>query len=181
MICPTKVQCQNELVLCTQMLFTLHFNLACAHLIVNPNNSDSSIGRKSITKATVGCMSLRISADCPVWSIDVIGKIISHAASDIVTMFVLGADSPVSSAAGGWMNKTKDQINSFGPGLIAWWESKLFSLFFSKLWALTKLLIMLWPPEYDISHTCLHGMNKGFACTLCTLPSSQPRQLHFSV
>lgn len=40
------------------------------------------------------------------------------------------ADSPVCSATGWWMDKTKDQINSFGPGLIARWESKLFSLFF---------------------------------------------------
>lgn len=160
------------------MFFTLHSNSGWNALIMNPKTTVSLLkDNGGLLKPLPATWAWR----CPVWSIDVIGKIISHAASDIVTLFVLGADSPVSSAAGGWMNKTKDQINSFGPGLIARWESKLFSLSFSKLWALTKLLIKLWPLEYNISHTCIRGMNKGSACTLCTLSSSQPRELHFSV
>lgn len=64
------------------------------------------------------------------WSIEVIGKIISHAACDTVSPFVVGADSQVCSLTGRWIDKTKDQINSFSPGLIARWDSKLFYLFF---------------------------------------------------
>lgn len=84
----------------------------------------------SHAEATVCYMNLRLSADCPAWSIEVIGKIVSHAACDTVSLFVVGADSQVCSVTGGWIDKTKDQINSFSPGLIARWESKLFSLFF---------------------------------------------------
>lgn len=74
----------------------------------------------SLAEATVCYMNLRLqSANCPVWSIEVIGKSISHAACDTVSLFVVGADSQVCSVTGGWIDKTKDQINSFSPGLIA--------------------------------------------------------------
>lgn len=158
------------------MLFWMeHFNYELK------DNAVSYKWRKNIAKVTVCYVSLRLRAYCPVWSIDAIGRIISHAATDIVTLFVPGADSLVSSATGGWMNKTKDQINSFGRGLIARWEAKLFSLYFSKLWALTKLLIKLWPQEYDILHTFLHGLNKCSACTLWTVFQSTPATPFFSV
>lgn len=87
-------------------------------------------GATRLDKATDCCMNLRPSADSPVWPIELIGKIISHAACDTVPLCVLGADSQECSVTGGWIDKTKDQIDTFSPGLIARWESKLFFLFF---------------------------------------------------
>lgn len=99
----------------------------------------------------------KLSSDCLVWSIGVMRKIISQRNSttffscDAVSLFVVAVDSPVSKVTGGWMDKTKDQINSFSPSLIARWEPKLFFFFFLfKLQALTKLLIYLWPLENGI-------------------------------
>lgn len=130
-----------------------------------------------LAEATVCCMSLRLGADSPVWSIEVIGKIISHAACDTVPLSVVGADSQECSVTGGWIDKTKDQIDTFSPGLIARWESKLFSFFFFKLWALTKLLIQLWPPEYNIpahlpswneQRLCFRSLHSVFQSTPAT-------------
>lgn len=64
-----------------------------------------------------------------------------------MSLFVVGVDSPASNVTGGWMDKTKDQINSFSPSLIAQWEPKVF-LFL--LQALAKLLIYLEPLEYGV-------------------------------
>lgn len=43
-----------------------------------------------------------------------------------VSLFVVGVDSLVSNVTGGWMDKTKDEINSFSRRLIAQWEPKVF-------------------------------------------------------
>lgn len=61
-------------------------------------------------------------------------------------MFVVGDDSRASNVTGGWMDKTKDQINSFSRRLIAQWEPKVF--FYHG--ALVKLLIYLEPLEYGV-------------------------------
>lgn len=74
------------------------------------DNSVSSKKSRRLAEPTVCCMSLRLSADPSVWTINVIGEIISHAASDIVTLFVLDADSPVCSATSWWMDKTKSIV-----------------------------------------------------------------------
>lgn len=42
------------------------------------------------------------------------------------SVFVVGDDSHVSNVTGGWMDKAKDQINSFSHCLIAHWEPKVF-------------------------------------------------------
>lgn len=77
-------------------------------------------------------------------------KLHRFSSCDAVSLFVVAVDSPVSKVTGGWMDKTKDQINSFSPSLIARWEPKLFFFFLFKLQALTKLLIYLWPLENGI-------------------------------
>lgn len=64
-------------------------------------------------------------------------------------LIVARVDSLVSNVTGGWMDKTKDQINSFSYLLIAQWELKFFVLFFL-LKVLAKLLIYLVPLEYGV-------------------------------
>lgn len=69
----------------------------------------------------------------------------------LAAVFVVGDDSLVSNVTGGWMDKTKDQINSFSHRLNAQWEPKVFLLR-----ALVKLLIYLKPLEYGVlSHLAL--------------------------
>lgn len=99
---PIKVQCQSELVLCTLMPFALRLHLCYSTAIINLETT------VSLAEATVCSMSLRLSADCSVWSINVIGRIISHAASGIVTLFVLTPQCAVQQV-GGW---TKQKIKS---------------------------------------------------------------------
>lgn len=87
---------------------------------------------------------------------------------------VLGDDSLVSDVTGGWMDKTKHQINSFSYRLIAQWEPKVFLLR-----ALVKLLIHLQSLEYGVpAHLALCRKTKGLLSVFyTTLSSSQPQQL----
>lgn len=55
-----------------------------------------------------------------------------HNFSYWVSLFVVGDDSPMSNVTGGWIDKTKDQINSFSHRLIAQWEPKVF---YYRLWS----------------------------------------------
>lgn len=50
----------------------------------------------------------------------------SHHFPSWVCLIVARVDSLVSNVTGGWMDKTKDQINSFSYRLIAQWELKFF-------------------------------------------------------
>lgn len=89
-------------------------------------------------------------------------------------MFVVGDDSPASNVTGGWMEKTKDQINSFSHRLIAQWEPEFFLLR-----APVKLLIYLQPLEYGVpAHLALSTKQRlslqFFFFFLFALSSSQP-------
>lgn len=85
-------------------------------------------------------------------------------------MFAVGDDSPVSDVTGGWMDKTKDQINSFSHRLIAQWEPKGFLL-----QTPVKLLIYLEPLVYTVAaHLALSKKQRLSLQFLYTLSSSQP-------
>lgn len=85
-------------------------------------------------------------------------------------VFVVGEDSPAINVTGGWMDKTKDQINSFSHRLIAQWEPKVFLLR-----ALVKLLIYLEPLEYGVpAHLALSKKQRLSLQFLYTLSSSKP-------